>query len=369
MQLKDIKNNKYFNLALYILVFFLFIYLLFFVYESIKLTSMNTQSGFIYTIKINSTIGEIDKILERSEVNLGVLADSIANTYDINQQQDEKYNFDYIQKLNGLVKAVLANSPGVNGVWFQLNASLPFAVNAYNWYEFKDNQFINLKEQFETDSLREREITPEDDPYYFDAVANEKTTWSDVYIDPDTKTSMITVSMPLYSDRKLIGVVGIDISTDNLKEALENMQVTLYNSELFLLDKNNNIIVYKLLYSDILRKNYPFFKLLKKNEPSNRLLEYMENGSVKTAIMLVLSNQDKLIITFNDTNLFPGLDKLFKTAYFIAITLFILILMIIIKYLDMIIDSLKNLNLTKKFKPICDVEEETKESIEDEKAE
>lgn len=331
MFLKNIKNNKYFHILFFTLILLLFISILIFVMESIHLTSETNKNSFAYTVKVSDTIEEIDKIFERAEVNLHVFADTIANSYDTERQQDKNYNLNYIKSIDGLVKAVLANSPSVNGTWFQVNADLPFSVSAYNWYEFKDDDFVNLKAQFEEDSLKERQITPEDDPYYFDAVNNKKTTWSDIYVDPDTKVPMMTVSQPVYSDDMLIGVVGIDISTDNLQQALRNMQLVFYTSELFLLDQKNNVIISQLLYRTPNGKNdYPFLKLFNESKYGDKLVEYNESGIKKTAIMLSLSNKDKLVITFKDMHLFVGLDNLFNTLYFIVVILIALAIMILI---------------------------------------
>lgn len=294
---------------------------MFLITESTDIASKTSKNIFTYTIKVRNSVDDLNKIFERAEVNVNVFVDSIFNSYDTNKQQDEKYNLQYTQSVDGLVKSILSNSPGVDGAWFQINADLPFSIHAYNWYQFKDEQFINVKDQFNEDGSADRKITPESDPYYFDAINNQKTTWSDIYVDPDTKTAMMTVSSPINKEGKLIGVVGIDISTDNLKQALIDMQSSLGNSELLLLDKNDNLILSRLPDGSELTKGKPeFLELFKQNK--NEPVEYSENTVKKIAILLTLSNDYKIVIAVEERDIFKGLNRIINTIY-ILITLLI----------------------------------------------
>ena len=321
---KKIEFDQIFPL---ILVILLIIGLVSFVFESINIAASINKNTFTYMVKARGTLEEIDKIFERAEVNVNVLSDTISNTYDINRQRDKGYNFRYIKQINGLVKAVLANAPGVDGAWFQLNADLPYSASAYNWYEFRDNQVFNLNEQFEDGPDNNRPITKENDPYYFEAIENQKTTWSELYTDADTKSTMITVSRPVYEDGVLIGVAGIDISTDNMQQALLNMQAVFYDSDLFLLNDKNDVMLSQLLdnsNSDL--ENSKVLKLIKNNQCNDGIVEYFENGKKKTAIMLALSNKYNIAITFTDSDIFEGVNQLFNTIYFILIISLALIL-------------------------------------------
>lgn len=332
MLLKIKKNIKY---ILYVLIILLLVALLCFINASVKIASDTNKNTFSYIVKVRDTVEEVDKIFERAEVNVNVLADSISNSYDTSRQQDKNYNMAYIKSIDGLVKSVLVNSPGVDGDWFQLNADLPFSVTAYNWYQFKEDQFINVKDQLADTTSMNRKITPEDDPYYFDALNGKRAVWSDVYKDADTKVSMMTISAPAYKDASLVGVVGIDISTSNLQDAMKNMQLVLGNSELFLLDKNNHLILSQLSSdSNVHNTNYEFFKLFKNDIDGQ--VDYYDNLTKKTAIMMVLSNKYKIVISFKDSILFGGFNRLFATVYSIFALLIILIIITLISQYKMV---------------------------------
>lgn len=304
------KKNLYIHIFLVTIISTILICSMFFIISSINIMSRETKNIFDYTVKVRDSVEEIDKIFERAEVNVNVLSDSISNSYDSSRQQDKKYNMEYIKDIDGLIKSVLSNSPGIDGSWFQMNANLPFSAHTYNWYEFRDNQFINIRDQLEGNpSTMDRRITPDDDPYYFGAINEERSTWSDLYVDADTKIQMMTLSSPIYKGGTLVGVVGLDISVDNLQQVLKNMQLVLSNSELFLIDKKNNVILYQLFNdAQSTKKDYPFLNLFKGNQ--DEAVEYYDNFTKKVAIQLTLSNKYKLIITFEDGSLLGSLNRI-----------------------------------------------------------
>lgn len=326
---KDTKNALVKNILLLAISLIVIISSLFLIINSITSTSSINENVFSYTIKVRNSVEELDRILESAEINTNVLADAISNSYDSSKQLNEAYNMQYIKSIDGLIRAALGNSPGVDGSWFQINSDLPFSIHAYNWYGYRDDQFINLRDQFISDPAADRKITPEDDPYYFNAINNKKVTWSDVYVDPDTKKSMITVSNPIYKNSVLVGVVGIDISTDNLMDALNNMQLLLGDSELYLLNTDNKVILTKQYDNSTKTKGNSIIEKLNTNK--YQPLVYSDNFVKKIAIMLTLSNKYKLIISLNYKSLMENIDNLYKIIYVLFSLNVILILILIFK--------------------------------------
>ena len=294
------------------------ILVLFSILNGRTLASNTHQNIFSYTVKVRNAVEGLDVIFERAEVNVNVMVDSISNSYDASKQQDKAYNIKFIKGINGLVKSVLSNSPGVDGSWFQINADLPFSAEAYNWYEFKENQFVNVKDQFVGTSSMNRKITPEDDPYYFNAVYNRKPTWSDIYTDPDTKNAMVTISAPIDKDGALVGVVGIDISINNIQQIINQMRTILGDCELYLLDKNNKVILTQS-DSNSKKENYQFLSLFKYNNEGP--IEYKDNLTKKTAVMFTLSNGYKIVISIKDNTLYADTNQMSTINYGLFILL------------------------------------------------
>lgn len=330
MLFKYIKNVRLQNVLLFAISLIIIISSLFFIVNTINSASKTNENIFSYITKVRDSAEELDKTLESAEINTNVLADSISNSYDASKQYNEAYNMQYIKNIDGLIRAVLFNSTGVDGSWFQLNSDLPFAIHAYNWYGYRNDQFINLRNEFISDPSLDRKITPEDDPYYFNAVNNKKSTWSDVYIDQDTRKSMITISNPIYKDGVLVGVVGIDISTDNLMDAMNNMQLLLGDSELYLLNTDNKVILSKSYgNSTTSKKNYPFLDKLNANK--YQPIEYYDNFIKKIAIILTLSNKYKLVISFDYKSLMGDMSTLYGIIYTLFTLTVILTLLLLFK--------------------------------------
>lgn len=294
-----------------------------FIVNCVKLVNESNAKNFAYTVKVRDTIEEIDKIVERAEINIETASQIIYQTYDTSKLHDRAYNLTYIKQVDALNKALLINTPGVNGSWYSGNVNSSFWNDIYTWYTLKDGKIINYKALL---SKRGdiRALTPEEDPYYFEALKTKRTVWSDIYTDADSKVKMITISQSIYKNDKLIGVVGIDLSISDLQQALKNMQKVVKDSEIFLLDKNYQIILYQLPPNIQLNKiNQQFIELFKNNK-LEELIQYKDNGIKKTAIILHLSNKYSVVMIFKNSSLYSNFDVLLKTLYVIFIIMAIL---------------------------------------------
>lgn len=317
------KEIEHTNTTLPILVGILLLVFLVVINNSIKVVNESNSNNFEYTVKVRTTTEEIDKIVERAEVNLNTATNVIQETYDINKLDNKEYNLVYAKKINALTKAILINTPGVNGAWFQGNINCPFYDDIYSWFTLENGKIFNYKDYLEKNNALGRKITPESDPYYFDALNHKTTAWSDIYTDADSKVRMITISKAIYKNGKLIGVSGIDISINDMEKALSNMQKVVPNSEIFLLDKDFCILLYKLQNGDKIENKPEFVDLFKANN-KEELVQYSENKVKKTAILLKLSNKYNVVMVFENSKLYNSFDKLLQVLYSIFITMAIL---------------------------------------------
>lgn len=317
------------NLVMPILVGLLLAGFLIFILNCVKLVNESNTNNFAYIVKVRNTSKEIDKIVQNAEINVMTIRNIIKETYDINRLHDKKYNLDYIKSIDILTKSILKNTPGVNGAWYQCNIDLPFYNNAYSWFVFDNGNIINYRTELLKEKATDRAITPKDDPYYFDALKRNTITWSDVYVDSDSKVKMITISKAVHKNNKLIGVIGIDISTADLQQALWNMQNVVHNSEIYLLDRNGKIVLYQLPPNEKYTSKDKYFSKLFTRTKIEELAKYSENGINKTAIQLVLSNKYSVVMVFRDSELFSNFDTLFKILYLIFIIMAILAFVVI----------------------------------------
>lgn len=309
--------------------------LLLFIVNTVKLSDNDANNLFEYVVQVRSASEFLDKIFERAETNMDVMVDSISGSYDISRLQDKNYNLHFVKSTDPIVRSVLNNTPGITGAWFQLNSDFPFAVQVFNWYEFKDNQFVNINQQLQGTPSMGRKINPQDDPYYFNAIDNNGPVWSN-YKDADTNEPLLTVSAPVYNSNTLIGVAGVDISIDNLNQALSNIHLILNNTDLYLLDDKNNLMLSQMANGLPSNGDEKFLEKVKINK--NVPVGYYKDLAKRTAISITLSNNYKLVITVEDAAVFVGENSLVITAY-VLLSLFVLALV----FIFLLLFQMKNL--------------------------
>lgn len=310
-----------------ILVGLLLFGFLMFIVNCVRIVNESNANNFAYTVKVRATTEEIDKIVERAQVNITTAGKIIYETYDVNQFYNKQYNLRYIKQIDALNKALLQNTPGVNGSWYSGNIDLPFWNDIYTWYTIDNGKITNYKAHLNKNG-DVRKLTPEEDQYYFEAIKHKNTVWSDIYTDADSKVRMITISQAVFKSGKLIGVVGIDISINDMQQALKNMQKVVPDSEIFLLDKDSNILLYQLPNNAKLNNIPAFIELFKQNKYED-LVQYNENKVKKTAILLDLSNKYRAVMVFKNSTLFSSFDRLFWILYAIFIIMAILAFVVI----------------------------------------
>lgn len=302
-------------------VSFLLMGIFIFAINSSKIVFETNKNNFAYNMEIIDYVEALDEIFQRTASNVKIVADTISYSYDIKKIRDAKYNAKYVQKIGALNKSILVDLPGGEGAWFQINNDLPFSAKIYNWYVKRDGKIVDLHKEIESRSNQSRKLTPEDDPYYFQAVWAKKPVWSDIYKDADTNVSMLTYSYPVYKNGVLIGVVGLDISLESLKQSLKGIQSEYAGSEIFLLNEHKKLLVGQLAPDR--KSNYispSMLKLLSKPDKINDaddVIEYVEDGVHKTAVVITLDNNYEAIISFPDKTVFRGFDRLFNTIYVI----------------------------------------------------
>ena len=110
-----------------ILVGMLLVGFLLFVINSVKIVSEKNKNNFAYTVKVRDTSKEIDKIVERAEVNVNTIHNIIKETYDASYKTAD---FDMITKLQTKIETVT----GIKSVSQNATAFVDTVLKDYNYY-------------------------------------------------------------------------------------------------------------------------------------------------------------------------------------------------------------------------------------------
>lgn len=88
------------------------------------------------------------------------------------------------------------------------------------------------------------EYLPQSRPWYVPVRENPITQWSEVYVNQDELMNLtISVSTPVLAKGQFIGVVGTDVTLDNINSHLKNNS-SLDNGIIYIVDKNDNIVAH-----------------------------------------------------------------------------------------------------------------------------
>lgn len=203
--------------------------------------------------------------------NLELTADNYASVFSDSTEKVENTLSSYLSSINGTMdydalfadpdaylksyqdnvlvpltkQFAVDNQSHFLGIYFDFEPSLPLHLNAEDptygvWYLDK-----NLKGEIERNSMElKKNFYPGNEQmgWYYDAVEAGAGVWSKPYIDIYTGYYMISYTVPLYYDSRLIGVAGIDMTFESVKNIIEKFKV-LDTGYAFLLSSDYNVIV------------------------------------------------------------------------------------------------------------------------------
>ena len=127
--------------------------------------------------------------------------------------------------------------------------------------------------------------------WYIEAAQKRGLHQTDVYEEFASKQPVITYSMPLYKDSKLIGVVGVDISLASLQSIFDNLR--LGENDIFVLDDRH--VPFVSTKRDMVLKESPLFKEIAKRSAETADFEdfLVNDNGVEKITQCKTSRSDK----------------------------------------------------------------------------
>ena len=186
--------------------------------------------------------------LKRAETNTAFLVD---------EAERDNYTYD----VSELGKSIAENTRGAMAVYLRYNPD-DFGPTSGFWYT------INLSDNSWQPSVpTDMSLYDKDDlehvGWYYIPVATGEAMWMDPYYNANLGVDMISYIIPYYYDEYTVGIIGMDISMDLLKEAVA--KVSVYESgHAFLIDNKGNVIYHEnmpngMAYSDLSPSEQEYF--------------------------------------------------------------------------------------------------------------
>ena len=263
--------------------------------------AVDRDSTQIMNLLCDQKAEEFDALLSRIEQSVKTLAEySVAQLDSIERlQTDELYAQDYIKRMESIAVNAAENTEGALAVYIHFSPELLDRENC-----------LFFSRSLPNGSFRPLPITdlslysPEDIEHvgwYYLPLANGKPTWMSPYLNKNLGVEMISYVIPIYKDNVTIGVVGMDIDSNLLKDMINDVQV-YENGYAYLSDAKGQVIYHKDLppgtYMANVSESLQAEALALRNDNSGgSLYTYTYHDETKKMTFQSLINGMRLVIT------------------------------------------------------------------------
>jgi methyl-accepting chemotaxis protein len=187
-----------------------------------------------------SNASKIDVTIGRVESSVQGLTKTVEGTFDLEAAKaDPNYMNNYQISLEEITRKFGEMTKGSMGSYVYMNTDLLGGVYGA-WFSDKANN--GSFEKLPLGDISEFTPTNEDFDWYYAPIKSGEPLWLEPYVDPDLNLEMISYVVPIYKDKTLIGVAGMDINFESIKNEINNLKV--YDTGyVALLDKDFNFLI------------------------------------------------------------------------------------------------------------------------------
>lgn len=187
-----------------------------------------------------SNASKFNVTIARVESSVQGLTKTAEGTFDLEAaKSDPNYINNYQASLEEITKKFGEMTQGSMSSYVYMNPEVLGGLYGA-WYADKSNS--GSFEKLPLGDISEFTQTNEDLAWYYAPVQAGEALWLEPYVDADLNIEMISYVVPMYKDKTLIGVAGMDINFETLKKQINDL--TVYDTGyLALLDKDFNFLI------------------------------------------------------------------------------------------------------------------------------
>ena len=246
----------------------------------------------------------------------------------------------HIAKTEKLFSTIASNTQGTLTYYYRVDPEIAGGDKGF-WY-----QGGKVSGEFRSSDLTEIERYDPGDisrvGWYHIPKETGKPVWIEPYFNENMGVKMISYVVPVYRDGTFFGVAGMDFSYDSLVANMEDID-EFRTGYAFLSNKNGEIIYHKDLESGTHISDVVPGKVLAAAEGDRAVVRYTFNGTRKMAASAVLSNDMRLFVTVNESEISDGQQRLLSILIITAALLVALFLIITLMIVDRITRPLREL--------------------------
>jgi uncharacterized membrane protein len=152
----------------------------------------------------------------------------------------------YTAEIAQLGKSIAENTDGAMAVYFRYNP-VDFEPTAGFWYTYDLIKGV-WEAKTPTDISVYRKNDLEHVGWYYTPIEQGTPIWMEPYYNANMGVHMISYIIPYFQNGYPVGVIGMDISMESVREAVENVHV--YESGAAFLVEKDGTVIYHFLYPD-----------------------------------------------------------------------------------------------------------------------
>lgn len=169
-----------------------------------------------------------------------------------NLWQNEEMYEEHISSMKALIETTARYTDGAVSVYYRVDSAIKGPKQGVWMLKNTSGKFIEYEM---TDILYYDKNDVERVGWYYLPIANGKETWLNPYYNKNMGQEIISYVIPIILDSKVIGVVGMDISTHLLYENTEN--VTLYDTGYaFLMDCEGKFVYHPEMKEEMISEDF-----------------------------------------------------------------------------------------------------------------
>ena len=133
----------------------------------------------------------------------------------------------FIQRIGLVLKSVVTNNPYLSLGYFGTETKMTV---------FDDETVVGVIEKLKAFDVTQR-------PWYLSTKKKKKVTWTEPYVDANTKKLVVTCAAPVFNSRNVfVGAIGFDVLLDTLQKDILTLDIG-YDSYAFLVSSKGSVLV------------------------------------------------------------------------------------------------------------------------------
>ena len=243
---------------------------------------------------------DIDNLLSQVEVAVNTLADVTKNQIqDVDKfKSSSSYVDSCTEALETTALQCAKNTKGAMTYYIRYNPEFTEATSGI--FASKESENADFKSLTPTDFSSFDKDDAEHVGWYYIPVKNGKATWMDPYLNSNVNVYMISYVVPIMIDNEAIGVVGMDINFNQLKQLADKAKC-FDSGYVFLVDSSNKVLSHKDIKqgTDLQKVDGELASFVKAGK-TGEIKEYTYNGNRKMVSAVSLKNGMKLVMAVLD---------------------------------------------------------------------